>query len=299
MDYDEIYLSNLKEPKLEVNKHFKYRHHHDHKDHTQQKLVRVKYVPKLEKFNKQSELKADLEKIKNITVFPLDQPGLRTPIDLSRFVPCDPLQKFLETDKDGERDSVKEEFIKTIEYNSQPLPKNDSKAKYQEFIQSKFDYKYVEASGGVHVIPYEYPNKQEYRQQILNEQASVASCLSSMSSSLCTNFTNDSGSYFIFNEKKVPLDYLVKHEVPFETRNENHVKAEIVQNQDAYYGPYYMVPHAGQEIEMREICLPKDKLFTQMTRDKAGIRARLGIDQVLLDEQQIGYEGRKYKPRFG
>lgn len=165
-------------------------------------------------------------------------------------------------------------------------------------MNEKFKEHVVIAAGGKEELAYEYPEAESYRQKILGEQESVQSCLTSKSSSECTNFSNDSGSFFVFFNKKVPLDFFTKSEVPFKRGHENHMEAQIVTPRDEYYGPYFAVPYAGQGIEMRQMCRPKDRVYTQQTRARVGIRERLYIPPP--DLQQVGKKGKKkYEPRCG
>lgn len=170
---------------------------------------------------------------------------------------------------------------------------------FSRFLRKKFNEHYVTASGGTVLDAHTYQKADEYRQQIVEQQKSVESCLSSASSSLCTNFTDDSGSFMVFFDVKVPLDYVCKSEVPFEPRNENHMKAEVVKQRDEYFGPYFVVPHSGQRIAMRELCVPEDRFYTQQTRARAGLRERLKVNVEPIERQSIGGTGKKFKTRFG
>lgn len=300
MDYDEIRQSNLTEKKKELNTHFKYRHHHDHLEHTQQKMVRVKYVPKMQKFNETFNAINDTQNIENTEAekdmvnFPLKSDGFK---DWSRYFPSKESVLNIVEDND-QKHVMSEEMLNDAKLEQDPLPEFE-KSRFNHFIKSKHKEHISEASGSAVRANYEYPDAEKYRQQILDEQSSAVSCLSSASSSICTNFTNDSGSFFIITDKKVPLDYLMKSKVPFVPMNENHRQAKLIEKEDEYHTPYLAVANAGQQIEMREMCVPKDKFYTQVTRDRAGIRDRLKVEHVTLEEQLIGYEDEKFKPRFG
>lgn len=174
--------------------------------------------------------------------------------------------------------------------------KSTPSSAFQKFLTQKFKQHLKPALGGEKYAPYEFKDKEAYRQQILKEQESIASCLTSASSSNCTNFTNDSGSYFKIMNRKVPLDYLLKYEVPCTGNHENHLKAEMVKQRDEYFGPYFVVPHAGQGIEMKEICQAKDRFYTQRTRRTAGLKDRLKMEP--LNVYRVGKE-KKHRPRLG
>lgn len=299
MDYDNIRQSNLTEEKTDFNKHIKYRHHHDHLDHTQQKMVRVKYVPKIEKFcetfNATINTKIDdtNENDENRLKLPLKSVDLQK--DWSRYFP----ESQINLNVDDEEGNIKSEHISDeTKIDLQDLQEGE-KSRFNQFIKSKYKKHITEASGASETLVYEYPEAENYRQQILDEQISAASCLSSASSSVCTNFTNDSGSFFVIMDKKVPLDYLIKNQVPFKRLNENHRQAKLIEKEDEYHAPYLTVAHPGQKIEMREMCVPKDKFYTQVTRDRAGIRDRLKVEKVKLEEQFIGFGDDKFKTRFG
>lgn len=300
MDYDNIRQSNLTEKKNEVSKHFKHRHHHDHLEHTQQKMVRVKYVQKMQKFGEtlnatiNTGTNANVKSNKDSVQFPLKTDGAQE--DWSRYFSKTQISDYLDVDVQSDK---REEIIEVNSKHNGNDFQEGEKSRFNQFIKSKFKEHITEASGASETLFYEYPEAQNYRQQILDEQISIVSCLSSASSSICTNFTNDSGSFFMIMGKKVPLDYLMKNQVPFVPMNENHRQAKLIEKEDEYHAPYLTVAHPGQEIEMREMCVPKDKFYTQVTRDRAGIRDRLRVERVKLDQQLLGFGDEKFNSRFG
>lgn len=78
---------------------------------------------------------------------------------------------------------------------------------------------------------------------------SIKSCVSSDVSSVCTNFTNDSGSFMMLNNKRIPMHHITKAWVPFEDVDRCRVAVEKLDT-IAPRSVFYRVPHSGQCLEM-------------------------------------------------
>lgn len=137
-------------------------------------------------------------------------------------------------------------------------------------------------------------DREKYLDQLKCEIESIKSCNSSETSSACTNFTLDSGSFLLVEGKKVPCDYVTKSQIPFEEIDRCRVRIGNLDRRDEYNGPYYHVPYAGQKTDMRKLSQPKDKFFTAATRSSFGVRARLKAKVPRFKAEQIGTKEEKY-----
>lgn len=92
----------------------------------------------------------------------------------------------------------------------------------------------------------------DYLRTVQAEIDSIHSCVSSHTSSVCTNLTNDSGSYVLVGGERVPMHHITKPWVPFEKTDRCRVRAAPL-NAAAAQSVFYRVPHSGQYLEMREM----------------------------------------------
>lgn len=168
------------------------------------------------------------------------------------------------------------------------------KAKFLATVNDQFEKSKLKIGSSMQVQQQWFIDKEKYVQQLREEIESIKSCKSSVSSLNCTNFTNESGSFLILEGQKVPLNYITKARVPFEEIDRCRVTARKLDKHDEYYGPYYTVPFAGQKMEMRKICLPKDKFFTCGVRSRYGIRNRLQVNVPSFADDKIGTRQKKY-----
>lgn len=124
-------------------------------------------------------------------------------------------------------------------------------------------------------------DKDEYLQKLKNDQKSIESCNSSLTSDVCTNFTNDSGSVLLIGgNRSIPFDYLTKPNVPFDKLNRSSIKAiPFTAQNNEHDHPYYAVPFSGQMLIMRELYKPKDKFYTNAVRARYDIRDRINVDE--------------------
>lgn len=168
------------------------------------------------------------------------------------------------------------------------------KAGFLSLIKS--EYEKIKLTIGDSILAQQlwFIDKDKYLQQLHDEIESIKSCKSSISSSDCTNYTNDSGSFLMLEGQKTPFDYIRKAYVPFEEIDRCRVTARKLDKIDEYYGPYYRVPFAGQRMEMRQICLPKDKFFTCAVRSRYGIRNRLQVKVPGFASDYIGPNQKKF-----
>lgn len=132
-----------------------------------------------------------------------------------------------------------------------------------------------------------YVDKEQFLNELKTEVSSIKSCVSSLSSSVCTNFTYDSGSLLLVDDKAIPLHYIRKSSVPFENINRCRVEANIFEDSEKKQAPFYRVPFSGQLQEMRRLVNPSDTFHTMATRSRCGLRKRLEIDLLTENVERI------------
>ncbi|KAH8381103.1 hypothetical protein KR200_001046, partial [Drosophila serrata] len=124
---------------------------------------------------------------------------------------------------------------------------------------------------------------------------SIENCLSSLSSSTCTDLSNDSGSYMVIGEKtKLPLDYIRKPLVPFEEMRRGRFHAAVIDVDAEDEDPYRMLPFSGQHKEQADMLGPKDTFFTFSTRLRNTLRLRLEVPVPDVRQTLLGPGTRKY-----
>lgn len=284
--------NKLIHPNLEVKRTnftdmFKARHHHTHVDHTQHKVIYVKYIPKVpHKLTISNSIYAN----KN-----------NSPIT-NNF------------DDSNKHDNQIHDPNQIKKSRSEYINSGMGKMNYKKLIQlknSEVQKKYLlirhsnanntnTVDGSVDALEDSIKDTDsDYLNQLRIEKESIKSCYSSNTSSVCTNFTHDSGSYLLLQDQKVPCDFITKPFVPFEEVNRNHLNAKDLIKRDEYYGPYYSIPFSGQKQEMRKISIPKDKFYTSLVRSRVGIRNRLKVSLPKFTEELIGVHNEvKYLSRL-
>lgn len=251
IENDRKNVENVRKKKTTYGQFFDARRHHDHWDPTQHKVVDVKYKTKdalprlvdsdIEKgfYKKNTEIIEDKEIKKEQDLVEENKKGsfMEDNEKLHTRNPDDYLPTYY----------GRQEFLDLIkEINIQLKARRPKEEGEKEAVVDKDDY----------LI------------EIKEDLKSIKSCLSSLESSINTNFTNDSGSFFMLEKHKVPLDYFRKSVVPFNEINRVRLKAKPippVQNRD----PFETVPFAGQKQEQYKLSRPKDKLHTFNTRVQA------------------------------
>ncbi|KAH8334171.1 hypothetical protein KR059_007135 [Drosophila kikkawai] len=124
---------------------------------------------------------------------------------------------------------------------------------------------------------------------------SIENCLSSLSSSTCTDLSNDSGSYMVIGDKtKLPLDYIRKPLVPFEEMRRGRFHAAVIDVNAEDANPFRMLPFSGQHKEQADMLGPKDTFFTFSTRLRNSLRMRLEVPVPDVRNTLLGPGARKY-----
>lgn len=207
-----IIPSNLSYPKKDFVDLFEVRHHHDHKDSTQHKKVQVNFIPKPPGLGQKIESKLETKP----KIDPFKRPE-RKKVDRS-------LPVFKISDEINQEKSKK---LPKDHGEKFPIPQNISgksrtdlpinhprKHAYENFIKKKtLELKKMLIGFGAGIEDHEF--REKYFRELEEDLESIESCNSSVTSSVCTNFTNDSGSYILLQGKKVPCDFVTKSEVPF------------------------------------------------------------------------------------
>lgn len=301
---DLILHPNLDVKRTQFTDLFACRFHHPHRDATQHKPVYVKYLPKIPQFQLPPTKKERAERIK--------------PFARARFRDGRPLQEDLALPKIVLPAPSAEKRPKKIGGNNATGGKSSSerrtdcvqihatvakksraevepmaeKGAYVKLIKS-LNHDVVAEMGDLNVEQQIVIDQLEMMQRLRDELDSIRSCNSSQTSSECTNFTKDSGSYLELEGHKVPCDYVNKSTVPFEEVDRCRVVTGPLERQDEYFGPYYRVPFAGQQMDMRQLSLPKDRFFNSSVRSRYGIRNRLQVKVAGFDFDSIGLPQRK------
>lgn len=292
---DIILQPNLDVKRTQFTDVFGGRHHHPHLDPTQHKTVYVKYLPKLPTIQLPPVKKERAAKAKPFQRANFRQ-GLALQEDLS-------LPKLI-----IEEPIVETENVILVKLNPAEAPVDpefrelrsrkqmDYSVDKSTFLQVLRDKNrdVVKAMGTVDVKQQIVIDKAEFLERLKSEMDSIKSCDSSNTSSICTNHTNDSGSYLELQGVKLPCDYVTKSHVPFEEIDRSRVVAGPLERHDEYFGPYYSVPFSGQKMDMRQLSLPKDKFFTSSVRSRHGIRNRLQVKVPGFASDQIGKKQRKF-----
>lgn len=271
------------------------RHHHPHHDPTQHKTVYVKYLPKLPTIQHPPVKRERAAKAKPFqrAIFRQGEP-LREDMSLPKVIIENPrideefqIQALHDADKMlYEQDAGARRTRKTCD---RTIDKTD----YVQLLRNR-NNAVIKQMGTIDVQKQITIDKEAFLERLNEEADSIKSCDTSNTSSLCTNYTNDSGSYLELEGVKLPCDYVTKSHVPFEEIDRSRVVAGPLDKHDEYFGPYYSVPFSGQKMDMRQLSLPKDKFFTSSVRSRYGIRNRLQVKVPGFATDQIGIKQRKY-----
>lgn len=292
LDSDIIHPANLFLARTDITDAFNVRHHHDHQDHTQHKHVSVQFQPKLPKFKLPPVKKTKAERAKP---FQEARPLQRIELNEDFSVPKVTLTTSqCSIDVNQANRTLVKESRRTLPaadafHTRKDVECNPDKLKFLNLIQTC-----NKKSKGKSDDEKWFIDKVKFVNELREELASIKSCNSSRSSSICTNNTNDSGSFLELEGTKVPIDFITKPQVPFDKIERCRTTASVLKKSDEYYGPYYHVPFAGQKQDMRQLSLPKDKFFTSGVRNSYGIRNRLQVDVPGFAADHIGKREKKF-----
>lgn len=291
---DIIKPANLEYKRTDLTDLFDARHHHDHHDSTQHKVVYIRYQPKVPKFQLPPVKKTKAQRERPFQKA-VPSTAKRQSVNEDWTVPIVRLTVDKEANLTSHDTKTRK---KNLNRKVCPLP-SDHPFRSRKDIKTvkgkaKF-YERIRKSQGVRSDEHKwFIDKTKYIKQLREELDSIKSCNTSKSSSQCSNYTNDSGSYLELEGTKVACDYIVKPNVPFEEIDRCRVTAKSLQQNDEYYGPYYHVPFSGQKMDMRQLSLPKDKFFTSSVRSRYGVRNRLQVNVPDFESDLIGRKETKF-----
>ncbi|KAI8115953.1 mitochondrial, 28S ribosomal protein S31 [Lucilia cuprina] len=306
---DEVELANVEQQKRRpYTDLFEARHHHDHWKATQVKQVDVHYQPHL--------VQAEITKIKKKSDRVIMENFRMANPPCNQFVDMDlswPQYNFEEMIKDQQNKSKKTKtkqsgIVKSQDNCQQKDYKLQTRDPHeledldypgrQEYLQLLKDAKelYKESQQMAEAETKLYVNKTDLFTELEEDLKNIESCLTSLSSSVCTNLTNDSGSYLLMEGKeKIPLDYIRKSIVPFEELQRSRFQAVPIDVDKEQNNPFQVLPFAGQKKAQLELTTAKDSFFTFNTRLKNGLRLRLEVPIEDVREKLLGQGTNKHK----
>lgn len=247
---DMIQPLNLNMPKTVLAELFDQRRHHEHHDPCQHKELLVDF-------------------------------RLKIPSNVAKNTQCEEVE---ELEKSPEKPSVCEEhFPQSFETENVV---DGKKLEYLRKIHETFN-EIKKSLEGVKSDNETFKLDEKSINAINREIDSMQSCVSSKTSSICTNFTNDSGSFLNIDETKVPMRYITKSWVPFEETDRRRVIAKRFENSGSK-SVYFRTPYSGQYLEMAQSMQVKDNGCTRFD------------DMVLSDGavENLGVEGNEFPVMF-
>ncbi|XP_073836028.1 uncharacterized protein [Musca autumnalis] len=289
------------------------RHHHDHWNPTQNKYVDVHYQPEIvrpeiteiPKKSQGPKFREDADDYEG--KFLTAHPPCAEYVDKNLTMPEWDVEELMEDfKKQRGKDGLAESTMGTL--------KIPNLCHENDFISRSRDPQELEGL--------DYPGRREYLEflkeikeaigeskasanvpeplleELQEDLKSIETCLTSLSSSQCTNLTNDSGSYLLMEgQEKIPLDFIRKSLVPFEELQRSRFQAEPIDVEREENNPFRVLPFSGQKKAQLELTRPRDKFFTFNSRLRNGLRLRLQVPTAGergKEANLIGKGSRKY-----
>ncbi|KAH8379940.1 hypothetical protein KR009_008111 [Drosophila setifemur] len=302
---DKIRFANVRSKKRPYTEIFEARHHHDHWAPTQMKNVHVQYQPK----TVYPEITNVAKKVREPVVkfFRANPPSSRN-VDKDLTLPKYDFDKMIaehlaatRTDKKEAAGEIVPDLCQPYDFvfhsrDPEELAKMDfpGRKQYQELLRETreaiYETKDIEPGEERLLV-----DRRAVVADLEEDLKSIENCLSSLSSSDCTDLSNDSGSYMVIEGKtKLPLDYIRKPLVPFEEMRRARFHAAVIDVDAEEEDPYRMLPFSGQHKEQADLLGPKDTFFTFSTRLRNTLRLRLEVAVPDTRKTLLGPEGRKY-----
>ncbi|KAH8377115.1 hypothetical protein KR093_003525 [Drosophila rubida] len=302
---DTIKFSNVRTPKRPYTERLEARHHHDHWDPTQVKQVHVHYQTKT--VYPEITVQVQPEKVP-IVNFIKANPPCKQYMDTDLTLPQYDFEKMIADhlaatrvdSKDGAREVVQDlchpyDFIfhsrKPEEMTTLDFP---GRKQYLEFLRETreaiYETKDIEPGEERLLV-----DRKAIVAELEEDLKSIEECLTSLSSSECTNLSQDSGSFLLLeDETKIPLDYIRKPLVPFEEMRRSRFQAEVIDVDAEEENPYRTLPFSGQHKEQAVMLGPKDSFFTFSSRLRNGLRLRLEVPVPDVRNTLLGPGTNKY-----
>ncbi|XP_064553638.1 uncharacterized protein LOC135438993 [Drosophila montana] len=285
---DNIKFENVRTPKRPYTDKFEARHHHDHWDPTQAKSVHVHYQTKTVYPKITVQEQAERVPIVNfIKANPPCKKYMNEDLTIPRYdfekMIADHLAATRTDSKDAAREVVLDlchpyDFV-FHSRNPEELATLDfpGRKQYLEFLretrEALYETKDIDPADE-HLLV----DRKAIVAELEEDLKSIEECLSSLSSSECTNLSKDSGSFLLLeDETKIPLDYIRKPLVPFEEMRRSRFQAEVIDADAEEENPFRMLPFSGQRKEQAAMLGPKDSFFTFSSRLRNGLRLRLEV----------------------
>ncbi|XP_017133296.1 uncharacterized protein LOC108149904 [Drosophila elegans] len=302
---EKLRLANVRTKKRPYTEIFEARHHHDHWAPTQVKNVHVQYQPK----TVQPEVTKVTKKVREPVVkFERANPPSSKYVDKDLTMPSYDFEKVIADHLAATRTDNKEAAGEVVPDLCQPydfvfhsrdpeeLAKLDfpGRKQYLELLRETreaiYETKDIEP-GEEHLLV----DRRAVVAELEEDLRSIENCLSSLSSSACTDLSNDSGSYLVIEDRtKLPLDYIRKPLVPFEEMRRARFHAAVIDVNAEDEDPYRMLPFSGQHKEQANMLGPKDTFFTFSTRLRNSLRLRLEVEVPDVRKTLLGPGNQKY-----
>ncbi|XP_023174968.1 uncharacterized protein LOC111602221 [Drosophila hydei] len=302
---DHIKYVNVRTPKRPFTTKFEARHHHDHWDPTQAKTVHVHYQTKTVYPKITVQVQPERVPIVN---FIKANPPCKKYVDTDLTLPKYDFEKMIADHlaatrvdtKDGAREVV-QDLCQPYDFvfhsrDPEELANLDfpGRKQYLDFLRETREALYETKE----IDPEEerlLVDRKAVEADLEEDLKSIEQCLSSLSSSECTNLSKDSGSFLMLeDETKIPLDYIRKPLVPFEEMRRSRFQAEVIDVDAEEENPFRMLPFSGQHKEQAAMLGPKDSFFTFSSRLRNGLRLRLEVPVSRANQMLIGPKTKKF-----
>ncbi|KAH8255429.1 hypothetical protein KR038_002910, partial [Drosophila bunnanda] len=304
-DPEKLRFANVRTKKRPYTDKLEARHHHDHWSPTQVKNVHVQYQPK----TVVPEITKLVKKPPRVVAkFERANPPSSKYVDSDLTMPSYDFNKMIADHLAVTRTDNKEAAGEVVHNLCHPYDFVFHSRDPEELAKVDFPGRkqYLELLRETREAIYETKDIDPGEERLLVDRRavvadleedlkSIENCLSSLSSSTCTDLSNDSGSYMVIGEKtKLPLDYIRKPLVPFEEMRRGRFHAAVIDVGAEDEDPYRMLPFSGQHKEQADMLGPKDTFFTFSTRLRNTLRLRLEVPVSDVRQTLLGPGTRQY-----
>ncbi|KAI8038173.1 uncharacterized protein LOC128253098 [Drosophila gunungcola] len=302
---EKLRFANVRTKKRPYTEIFEARHHHDHWAPTQVKNVHVQYQPK----TVLPEVTKVAKKVREpVLKFERANPPSSKYVDKDLTMPSYDFEKVIAEHLAATRTDNKEAAGEVVPDMCQPYDFVFHSRDPEELAKLDFPGRkqYLELLRETREAIYETKDIEPGEEHLLVDRRavvadleedlrSIENCLSSLSSSDCTDLSNDSGSYLVIEDRtKLPLDYIRKPLVPFEEMRRARFHAAVIDVNAEDEDPYRMLPFSGQHKEQANMLGPKDTFFTFSTRLRNSLRLRLEVAVPDVRKTLLGPGNQKY-----
>ncbi|KAH8270037.1 hypothetical protein KR018_002992, partial [Drosophila ironensis] len=302
---EKIRFANVRSKKRPYSEIFEARHHHDHWEPTQEKNVHVQYQPKTVR----PEITKVAKKVRQpVFKFERAKPPCKQYLDKDLTMPSYDFDGMIAEHLAATRTDNKVAAGEVVPNLCRPYDFVFHSRDPEELAKLDFPGRkqYLELLRETREAIYETKDIEVGEERLLVDRKavvadleedlkSIENCLTSLSSSECTDLSKDSGSYMVIEGKtKLPLDYIRKPLVPFEEMRRARFHAAVIDVDAEDEDPYRMLPFSGQHKEQADMLGPKDTFFTFSTRLRNSLRLRLEVTVPNFRKTLLGPGNRKY-----